>query len=94
MNERVSKAIRTAIVFDNYFNLPMKAGLLVDPIKITFLRKILSEYLHEFNFDDIHLVKEECCADEGNTYCVCSNQIFGFASILIEENSLFEAYSP
>ena len=32
MKERVSKAIRTAIVFDNYFNIPMKAGLLVNPI--------------------------------------------------------------
>ena len=40
----------------------MKAGLLVDRMYITLLRKILSEYLHEFNYDDFLLVKEECCA--------------------------------
>ena len=57
------------------------------------LRKILSEYLHEFNYDDFHLVKEECCADEGNTYWVCSSAFFELASILMEENNLFEAYS-
>ena len=72
----------------------MKAGLLVDRMYITLLRKILSEYLHEFNYDDFLLVKEECCADEGNTYWVCSNEFFELAFILKEENSLFEAYSP
>ena len=39
-------------------------------------------------------MKEECCADEGNTYWVCSNEFFELAFILKEENSLFEAYSP
>ena len=39
-------------------------------------------------------MKNECCADEGNTYCVCSNEVFELASILTEENSLFQAYSP
>ena len=72
----------------------MKAGLLVDRIYITLLRKMLSEYLHEFNYDDFRLLKEECCADGGNTYWVCSNEFFELASILMEENSLFEAYSP
>ena len=72
----------------------MKAGLLVDRIYITLLRKIFNEYLHEFNYDDFRLVKEECCADEGNAYWVCSNEFFKLASILTEENSLFEAYSP
>ena len=72
----------------------MKAGLLVKLIWITLLRKILSEYLHEFNYDDFRLVKEECCADEGNTYWVFSNEFFEPASILTEENGLFEAYSP
>ena len=71
----------------------MKAGLLVDWIYITLLRKILSEYLHEFNDDYFQLVKEECCADEGSTYQVCSNEFFELASILTEENGLFEAYS-
>ena len=61
--------------------------------KFTLLRKLLSEYLHEFNYDDFRLVKEECCADEGNTYWVCSNEFFEPASILTEENGLFEAYS-
>ena len=51
----------------------MKAGLLVDWIYITLLTKIFNEYLHEFNYDDFRLVKEECCADEVNTYLVCSN---------------------
>ena len=62
--------------------------------KFTLLRKLLSEYLHEFNYDDFRLVKEECCADEGNTYWVCSNEFFELASVLTEENNLFEAYSP
>ena len=39
-------------------------------------------------------MKEEYCADEGNTYCVCSDQGFELGSILTEENGLFEAYSP
>ena len=72
----------------------MKADLLVDRIYITLLSKIFNEYLYEFNYDDFRLVKEECCADEGNTYWVCSNEFFELASILTEENSLFEAYSP
>ena len=72
----------------------MKAGLLVDRIYITLLRKIFNEHLHEFNYDDFRLVKEQCCADEGNTYWVCSSEFFELASILTEENSLFEAYSP
>ena len=72
----------------------MKAGLLVDRIYITLLRKILSEYLHEFNYDDFRLVQEQCCANERNTYWVCSSDFFELASILTEENSLFEAYSP
>ena len=61
--------------------------------QITLLRKIFSEYLHEFNYDDFLLVKEKCCADEGNTYWVCYNEFFELASILTEENGLFEAYS-
>ena len=60
----------------------------------TLLRKLLSEYLHEFNYDDFRLVKEECCADEGNTYWVCSDECFELGSILTGENGLFEAYSP
>ena len=72
----------------------MKAGLLVNRIYITLLRKILSEYLHEFNYDDFRLVKEECCADDRNTYWVCSNRFFELAFILTKENSLFEACSP
>ena len=79
----------------------MKAGLLVDRIYITLLRKMLSEYLHEFNYVDFRLLTEECCPDDGNTYWVCSNEFFQLASILLlflllfsEENSLFEAYSP
>ena len=47
-NYRISKATRTIIIFDNHSNLPMKTGLLVD-----------REYLHEFNYDDFRLVKEE-----------------------------------
>ena len=39
-------------------------------------------------------MKEECCADEGNTYWVCSNEFFELASILTEENSLFETHFP
>ena len=72
----------------------MKAGLLVDRIYNTLLRRILSEYLHEFNYDDFCLVKEERRADEGNAYWVCSNKFFELASILTEENSLFQACSP
>ena len=72
----------------------MKAGLLVDRIYITLLRKIFNEHLHEFKYDDVRLAKKQCCADEGNTYWVCSNEFFELASILTEENNLFEAYSP
>ena len=72
----------------------MKAGLLVDQIYITLLRKILSDYLHEFNYDHFRLAKEECYADDRNTYWFCSNEFFELASILTEENSLFEAYYP
>ena len=72
----------------------MKAGLLVDQIYITLLRKIFNKYLHEFNYDDFRLVKEECCANEVNTYWICFNEFFKLASILTEENNLFEAYSP
>ena len=71
----------------------MKAGLLVYRMYIALLRKTLSEHLQEFNYPDFRLVKEECCADEGNTYQVCSNEFFELASILKEENGLFEAYS-
>ena len=46
----------------------MKAGLLVNRMYIALLRKTLSEHLHEFNYHYFRLVKEECCADEGNTY--------------------------
>ena len=71
----------------------MTAGLLVDRIYITLLSKIFNKYLHEFNYDDFRLVKEKCCTDEGNTYWICSKECFELASILTEENSLFEAYS-
>ena len=53
-----------------------------------------SEYLHEFNYDDFGLVKEECCADERNTYCVCSNKFYELALILTKKNGLFEADCP
>ena len=53
-----------------------------------------SEYLHEFNYDDFGLVNEECCADERNTYCVCSNKFYELALILTKKNGLFEADSP
>ena len=33
-----------------------------------FIKENFSEYLHEFNYDNFRLVKEECCADERNTY--------------------------
>ena len=36
-------------------------------------------------------MKEECCADERNTYWVYSNEFFELASILTEENGLFQA---
>ena len=72
----------------------MTAGLLVDRIYITLLSKIFNKYLHEFNYDDFRLVKEECCADDENTYWVCSNRAFELAFILTKENSLFEACSP
>ena len=38
-------------------------------------------------------MKGKCCADEENTYWVCYNGFFELASILTEENGLFEAYS-
>ena len=72
----------------------MKVGLLVDRICITLLRKIICEYLHDFNYDDFRLVKEARCADEENTCWICSNEFFELDSILTEENSLFEEYSP
>ena len=71
----------------------MKAGLLVNRMYIALLRKTLSEHLHEFNYHYFRLVKEECCADEGNTYQVCSNEFFELASTLAEENGLFEEFS-
>ena len=67
---------------------------MADQAKFTLLRKLLREYLHEFNYDDFRLVKEECCADERNTYWVCSDECFELGSILTGENGLFEAYSP
>ena len=55
----------------------MKAGLL--------LNRIWAYY------DDFRLVKEECCADERNTYSVCSNEFLEIGFIWTEENGLFEA---
>ena len=39
-------------------------------------------------------MKKECCEDERNTYWVFSNEFFELASILTEENDLFEPNSP
>ena len=39
----------------------------------------------------MRLVKEECCTDERNTFCVCSNDYFELAAIVMEENGIFEA---
>ena len=39
-------------------------------------------------------MKEERCADERNTYWVCSSEFFQLASILTEKNELFESNSP
>ena len=59
-----------------------------------FAKENSSEYLYEFNYGDFRIVKKECCEDERNTYWVCSNEFFELASILTEENDLFEPNSP
>ena len=59
-----------------------------------FIKESSIEYLHEFNYGDKRLVKEERCADERNTYWVCSIECFELVSILTQENSLFEENSP
>ena len=43
------------------------------PEILYFVGENSSEYLLEFNHDDLRLVKEECCTDERNTFWVCSN---------------------
>ena len=58
-----------------------------------FVGESYSEYLLEFNHDDLRLVKEECCTGEGNTFWNCSNEFFELAAIVMEENGLFEANS-
>ena len=70
----------------------MKVDLLVG--RIYFTGESSSEYLLEFNHDDLHLVKEECCTDERNTFWVCSNEFFELAAIAMEENGLFKVNSP
>ena len=64
------------------------------PDILYFIGESSSEYLLEFNHDDLRLVKEECCTDERNTFWVCSNEFFELAAIVMEENGLFEANSP
>ena len=59
-----------------------------------FVKENSSEYLRKINYDDFRLVKEERCADEKNTYWVCSSEFFQLASILTEKNELFESNSP
>ena len=56
-----------------------------------FIGESFSEYLLEFNHNDLRLVKEECCTGERNTFWVCSNEFFELAAIVMEENGLFEA---
>ena len=58
-----------------------------------FVGESYSEYLLEFNHDDLRLVKEECCTGERNTFWNCSNEFFELAAIVMEENGLFEANS-
>ena len=64
------------------------------PDILYFVGESSSEYLLEFNLDDLRLVKEECCSDERNTFWVCSNEFFELAAIVMEENGLLEANSP
>ena len=64
------------------------------PDILYFVGESSSEYLLEFNHDDLRLVKEECCTDERNTFWVCSNEFFELAAIVMEKNGLFEANSP
>ena len=59
-----------------------------------FIKENTSEYLHESNYDDFRQVREECCADERNTYWVGSNEFFELASILTQENGLLEVNFP
>ena len=58
-----------------------------------FIGESFSEYLLEFNHNDLRLVKEECCTDKRNTFWVCSNEFFELAAIVMEENGLSEANS-
>ena len=89
-NYRISKITGTATIFESHSNLPMK----VDWSDILyFVGESYSEYLLEFNHDDLRLVKEECCTGERNTFWVCFNEFFELAAIVMEENGLFEANS-
>ena len=58
-----------------------------------FIGESSSEYLLEFNHNDLRLVKEECCTDKRNTFWVSSNEFFELAAIVMEENGLSEANS-
>ena len=64
------------------------------PDILYFVGESSSEYLLEFNHDDLRLVKEDCCSDERNIFWVCSNEFFELAAIVMEENDLLEANSP
>ena len=63
------------------------------PDILYFVGESSSEYLLEFNYGDLRLVKEGCCTDERNTFWVSSNEFFELAVIVLEENGLFEANS-
>ena len=83
-----SHRIRKSLKFSNEGRPAGRPNLLY------FVGESSSEYLLEFNHDDLRLVKEECCTDERNTFWVCSNEFFELAAIVMEENGLFEANSP
>ena len=66
-----------------YFNVLKWTEMTVDYVKVTprkivvqnvfsQLKESLAE-INKFNYDDFRLVKKECCADERNTFSVCSN---------------------
>ena len=94
--KRTSKAIRTVIVFDQSYRIQSanESQPTGRPNIHYFVKENSSEYLHEFSYDYFSLVKEECCADEKNTYWACYNDFFELASILTEESILYEANSP
>ena len=79
---------------DNWNSHRMEVDLLVDRTYFTLLGKVPVSISLSLTMTTWRLVKEECCADERNTFWVCSNELFKLVAVVMEENGLFEANFP